>query len=171
MKNKFILIFCLLCTVGLAGFADDYSFQCRDDSWMACRDQSSSPVTYNNQDFIQNQQNQLSQRGYQPSAPQAYQPTYSYLNFPQQNMQAPAPAYNSYASDMNNFEQQRVAVDTVNQMSFTSVAGEPPGISHGVPTDDPMELSRKIKEAAQNFGQDPAQNSTKGYAQDATQGY
>jgi hypothetical protein len=96
-----------------------------------------------------------------------YQPMNNYLNFPQQNMQAMVPAYNSYTPGMNNFEQQRVAVDTVNQMNFPAVNAQPPDISSATPTDDPMELSRKIKEAAQST----TQNSAQGYAQDATQSY
>ena len=135
---------------------------------MACRDQGTMPVAYNNQDFVQNQQNQQNQRAtYQPTQ-QNYQPAYQPMNnFSQQNMQAAMPAYNSYASDMNNFEQQRVAMDTVNQMNFAAVTAPQRDFSGTVPAEDPMELSRKIKEAAQST----VQNSTQGYTQDATQGY
>jgi hypothetical protein len=150
MKSRIILSFCLLCVSGLAGFADDSAWQCRDDSRIVCRDQSSTPVTYNNQDF-QNQQNQLNQRGTcPPSAPQVYQPAYNCLNFSQQNIQAMLPQRNAYTPDINYFEQQQAAVNTVNQMKFAAATYPTRDFSRAVPVEDPRELSRKIKEAAQS---------------------
>jgi hypothetical protein len=170
MKNKFVPIFCLLCAAGLAVFADDYGSQCHDNGRMACRDQSPMPAAYN-QDFVQNQQNQQNQRAtYQPMQ-QTYQPAYqpmnNYLNFPPQGMQVDRSAYNSFTPGMNNFEQQRVAVDEADQMRFASMNVPQRDFSRAVTAEDPRELSRKIKEAAQST----VQNSTQGYAQDATQGY
>ena len=111
------------------------------------------PVTYN-QDFLQNQQNQQNQRmAYQPVQPvyqSAYQPMNNYLNFPQQGMQVDRSAYNSFTPGMNNFEQQRIAADEVNQMNFASMNVPQRDFSRAVTAEDPMELSRKIKEAAQS---------------------
>jgi len=151
MNNKFILVFCLLCAAGLAGFADDYVTPCRDESRINCRDQGSASTAYNNQDFIQNQQNQLNQRGaYQPAAAPAWQPAYSYLTLPQQSIQVPPPTYNSYAPNVNDLEQQRDIVNTTNQIRLAAVAEKPRDFSNGGSDEDLMEQSRKIKEAAQS---------------------
>jgi len=166
--KRVIFVFGLLCTVGLAGFADEYSSSCQENQGqMTCREPAATAVNNNNLNNLNNinsmqqMQNQQAQMAaYQQ--PQVYQPAY---NPAVQNMQTAQPAYTSYAPSAGDFEQSRVAVAAVNQMNIAPGPGPQPDFSVYAPisgVDGLREQSQKIRDAAQ----DNTQNITHAYAGD-----
>ena len=159
MKHGFMLILPAALAIGALAFADDFSgSRCADSGRVTCYDQSAPQVATSNPaaQYQQSQQYQAyRQPAYESTPVTTYQPSYNYLNYPQQNMQTVTQTYTSALSTVNNLEQQRAAVSAINQSQFSFGRQTVPDFSsynsfaNNDFEENPKELARKIKSAAQ----------------------